>query len=980
MCCREVNHWNSANENVTTTVVAHMFLSKNRLMSAHLFALGVLATLFPVVVRAELLCAVIPTSDDATLAHIATLVESQMPEDVEIALVNRADFQRILEEKSLHQLHIAAAVGERHRTGNSLNAELLLLVSPGVRAGVIEFTIVEVKSGLRLIHNALAATDEDAIGAFTKTYVRFAFHKLSEKLERVVAVPPFSCDNLTYEFAPLMQAYAESLAGILQQTPGTRVVELEEAIALGKEIAISPAESLNRTLPYYFMGKFKRYPNGKSDVAIELRIDKKTKSRVAATVENDSGIKAFFENSLIELLDGANVMSTEIRPEHGVEAELLTMRADHFRILGEDLAAITLYESALLLEPGRNDARIRIIELLIRRIKNTRLSSHDQTYDAELCNRLARTVFRYHIRGLEHIEYLIRGETEREPACKLWVRFGWAMHSIVSRQISNHVQQHPETNELAKSLMRRQYRLQELVCRTVRMKPVQLQRVKDSGSLLRHISESLDLSEFVHDFARILRAMETQDNSFEHMLSMLAGFQNREDVFRLIESSGEDCSRVRLLPNACRLRLGMAGKGTPDFKQLLEELTEEVSRCSFSDRTLTRQMKDFRDYVKKQERRRERNKDAGPRSRHPRSPKLAIGSEPGQRLAWTRLDLKVGRHEPKLNGWLDCGPQLDCTCDSKEIYKMTAPGCLESVVRFGKSDGVKMLYPLAWDGAYAWFFMWGESFRICAVDLTDSSVFIFDEDDGLPPIDGGRVATAVKPGTICVIGSFGRTWVGLLSVRRGSTSTIQKNIEVIAEFRVQVDPQDIWNGNPNVAFNPSFAACVTDPADPDHQIVIVGRNSWGMRRRPVVVDLQSKQFRLAKGEIYTTKVATRGASLFAIQEDGFYESRFPDFEVKKIADLKHDRQSRVHFFQTILVAGRFHSVGTGHGQAKRWISIDANTLEVDQIELDPRIHPSPVGFYHSGHFGLIGGYSPSVSNGAPGGMYTLNYSPLPTEP
>ena len=77
-------------------------------------------------------------------------------------------------------------------------------------------------------------------------------------MTEVVAVPPFVSNDLGYQFEHLKGAFAKLAESVALDRKGVVVVELAEAEALAKEIALAaPGAKVERPAPLYLVGEYR---------------------------------------------------------------------------------------------------------------------------------------------------------------------------------------------------------------------------------------------------------------------------------------------------------------------------------------------------------------------------------------------------------------------------------------------------------------------------------------------------------------------------------------------------------------------------------------------------------------------------------------------------------------------------------------------------------------------------------------------------
>jgi len=283
-------------------------------------------------------------------AILADTVLARFPREAGIALVEREELQRVVNEAALQAMLSNPA--ERRRIGQILNADYLLLINGDVTASSTAGLLLETRSGARLARRvwSVDATNDvaNAIVAFTtNTLARFP-----SGAQSVIGVPPFLSKALSHDFDSLQNGFARLLAATLESQPGLAVIELEQAEAIARELALTGG-GVERIVPLLVRGEFSVPPDAPA-----------TNRLLRLTVEISDGAKSLASLSIgpVEHEAAARWISGEVgtrvstlagsgsRPLSAEEQfRALIARADEFATLGAFLQSSGLREAALLL-------------------------------------------------------------------------------------------------------------------------------------------------------------------------------------------------------------------------------------------------------------------------------------------------------------------------------------------------------------------------------------------------------------------------------------------------------------------------------------------------------------------------------------------------------------------------------------------------------------------------------------------------------
>ncbi|MBN9521195.1 hypothetical protein J0H58_22190 [bacterium] len=220
-------------------------------------------------------CALLDPTNDPR----AALLEAKALPAADATWVERAGIDRVLAEQKLQALFGPQGIGDRVRLGKLLKADLLVMVRPaaGVGEPALELVVSETAGGLRLLVRGVPVTkDADADAAALLAAARDGIKKYRERVREVVAVPPFLSRDLAFDTDHLKGAYAKLTEQAALARPGVVAVELAEAEALARELALAgPGAKLDRPAPLYLLGEFRHEGKGKErTVALTLRAER----------------------------------------------------------------------------------------------------------------------------------------------------------------------------------------------------------------------------------------------------------------------------------------------------------------------------------------------------------------------------------------------------------------------------------------------------------------------------------------------------------------------------------------------------------------------------------------------------------------------------------------------------------------------------------------------------------------------------------
>jgi hypothetical protein len=295
------------------------------------------------------------SSPSASVAALVPLVELRLAEQPGIVLLDREHLAAVLREHELAGLTDAAGSAKRVALGELLKAELLIFIQqedgPQPQARVV---ISETQQGLRLGHQtvACAASVADSVPAVMQI-VDAALAKQRQQVKEIVAVPPLVSNDLAFESQSLQRPLASVIEQSLLARPDVLAVELAEANAVARELAVRGEKDVQRKLPLYVLGEFQHQGH---DVAVRLRLLRGQALVHEATINDipPARLAEVLRREANALLD--QVVAPAVQAvESATEARQLAERAVAMYQLMNFSETLELAEASLLLAPDQVD-------------------------------------------------------------------------------------------------------------------------------------------------------------------------------------------------------------------------------------------------------------------------------------------------------------------------------------------------------------------------------------------------------------------------------------------------------------------------------------------------------------------------------------------------------------------------------------------------------------------------------------------------
>jgi hypothetical protein len=804
---------------------------------------ALLLSVAPVATAAGPTCALL----DPEKTPRAALLEAKLLAEPGAAWVERADIDKVLKEQKLQAAFGPQGVGERVKLGKLLKADLLVMVRPvkDAKEPALEVVVSETATGLRLLLRAVPVTKnagEDVAALLTAAKDGIKRH--GEAVKEIVAVPPFVSNDLEFTHEHLKGAFAKLAEAEAFDRRGVLVVELEEAEALAKEIALAaPGSTLSRPQPVYLLGEFRHEGKGKeATVAVKLRAEHggKLVGKPAALVVKPEESPAAVRKWSAGVLDA---LAKDDRPrppaDPKAEAKQLADRAKVFERLGSWSESLALVEASLLLDPTQTGLRVDALNVLApfirQRWNHLTLKATD-----------VRTVTPHYIRGLQHLDAL----TAEEGLVVYRSRNGVdvAVRFLVSpAHLLTNSKYTTETNDLINELVRER---REVLTRMIpRVAPYGGATISSFVSMAVYNLPPKARFEFVEPL--ILALPERAQSKYGTI-----NYVEHARVRGLTASPPPPVEEEAAAYEAFLKRL--AGVKNPHVQAGLAELNQRWAA----------------ELAQKK-----------PGGGNPAS--VTDPNAPSVVLKTVELVVEPKAVAPKtLSGVLAVGPNLDVLWTETAIFLMQEKGKLRRV--WMSTDVTALIRTVGFDGRYIWATVTRDRRWPLLVAIDTQTGKAWDVSDGLPrgtdeqlKIQGSRtiLASPLDTGRACVVGSFGRAWVAVATLDPANGKAA---VKVIHEAR---DAQDETNkeqaNQTTVDFQPLFASTIRGAArgGKAELRVIVGRGgplvgygsgNSGVASRPLVIDPDRPAVEVLRGDPLVNRGGTVDTSRLAPTPDAVF--------------------------------------------------------------------------------------------------------------
>jgi hypothetical protein len=310
-------------------------------------------------VRAASRVAVI-AADGEDAPKLTPLVEIALQQSG-ITLVERTHLDQVMQEQKLQLLLSADSPIARAKLGQLLHADFLVFIScPEKPTRRLEVTTCETTQGVDLLRVTLPraeSVEKDADAA--NDAVAKAIAKSARAGLKIVAVAPWSSDDLTTRFDYRRAAFRRLVEEPLADRDDLVLVEFAEAEALKTELAIAGQRNLIRKEPMILSKKMEHSsvaPDAQVTVSLELTRGDQTLGSWSSRQEVVPAAAAALPAAANDLVNKAAGGNPAMAPK--LQARELADKGDALQKLSFNADAAEMYEAALLLDPDNTDYHI----------------------------------------------------------------------------------------------------------------------------------------------------------------------------------------------------------------------------------------------------------------------------------------------------------------------------------------------------------------------------------------------------------------------------------------------------------------------------------------------------------------------------------------------------------------------------------------------------------------------------------------------
>ncbi len=751
------------------------------------------------------------------------VAEAALGGDTRIRMVDREHLDKVFAERRLTLLMDPRGGAARTRVGKLLGCDLLIVLryEPEPKS-VVHLVIADTSTGIRLVNAGFPAKFLAAKQQLPGELLTTALKKRKVANPIVLAIPPFTNDDLSRENEFLQSSLAAICETVAARHPRFLLVELDEARELAQENSLT-ARKTRRALPHYLLGRFRlETGNDQRPPFATLTLERGDSALADKRIESPTPatIGPFVQAASTALLASLAGKKGADRIDTSADAAKLAQQSLEFMKIGDFEQGARLAEASLLLRPEQIDLRYSLSSIYI---KLARLQYDDPRMDKPRFDRQFRRALTYAERGLLHLQiYYSTSKVDPEK------RNVWGAN-LTSFKIHRHADESIRTAILKHTRDIREVFIEALLVKARRgeMDWYTVSRMLSPALGYYHDDEGR-LKQFLEDRVRLLRIVDEAPELRRH-------------VYGSILQHGIPITH----PDALAFYKSLLDASDQELAAAAKSALAEANTRMTRQRALSK-----RANISSRKRQRPGEKQTDDSGIHIRFKPTVFDYEEGKRRTAIRLrGILSDEHDNEIV-WGFHGPRVVLQRNGDGPFRKIFEADRRHVFGWG-----------CFDGRHVWLPVSGTGSRLLRIDPTNCAVVSVGAEHGLPKIESMYAVTAaLEPGRIVLVAGFGqaharRAFVADVSWQQGGAPRV-RILHEAREASIEVDRQAAianLKENTNIAYLPKFVLVLRDKLTSIPTHVLIGRSLPGTigRHNSLVVDLRSGQAAVSPVQLHS---------------------------------------------------------------------------------------------------------------------------------
>jgi hypothetical protein len=757
------------------------------------------------------------------------VAEAALASDARIRLVDREHLDKVLAEQKLTALSAPDGGAVRIKIGKLVGCDILIMVRHEVDfEDVVRIAIADSHTGIRLMTAKLLNKNEAEMQYQPATLLAAALKKREIADPIILAIPPFTNDDLSRNNQFLQTSLATVCETVAARYPRILLVEFEEARELAKENTLT-ATATSRMLPHYLRGRF-RLESGVQQPFASLNLERG--NQVIAEQKKQSptpeDIGGFVREAAEQLLASLSDKKAELENDDTADATQLAKQAREFFKIGDFIEGARLAEASLLLRPEQAELRFLLSSSYMKLA-----DFYDRTpMDKQRFDQRFQRAMSYDIQGLRHLKIYLNA-----------IKKPYVTNVRGAELFDFYRHQHADDKTRATFVQHRRD-IREMFVEIILTKS---QRGEHEESLaqgllypaLSHFNKELDgpIKPYLTDRLRLVPVVEKLPHHqlrhffYEKLLTDGIASHNADSIAfyeSLTASDNKELATAAQQAIATAYR-SMGRIPRVSRPQVAASPTKQIVR-NIEPRPVV-----------------SNPKPRVPTPKPSNEPSVAIRKDISVQLTPVEITYSRDGHSAaiKLQGILSNNQSDEVAWGDCVVLRRNGNTTFEKIFEVDRHHYFKYG---CFDGKYVWIPVSGINAQLLRIDASDGSVVSITPEHGLPNVRFVAAVTApLEPGRIALVANFGqqdfrRAFV-LEVTCKGETPPTVRVVHEAREELVDLDPKQSHKNvttNTNLTYLPKFVLPLeNNRATPTE--ILIGRSSPNQsgQANPLIVELPS---------------------------------------------------------------------------------------------------------------------------------------------